>query len=440
LESIQLILEAYPNLNCSPAASLACERGCLPILGFLLDHQPQILEDQEEAIGGQTPLLVTAIYGYRIDVLEFLLAKGISPNTNPPNHQCPLGAALSLRRDVPTILQMLLKAGADVNKLMEFPSSQYPSFSAFKAYMQTANLTEAVIQMLVDAGLNLGVRDLDTGDNIFHFRAETPADADSLLFAVIGNSDTQALLIDTPNFKGETPLMLAVMNANFSLLEKLLERKVDLNRSAFGRPSILHWMISRTLAKRPNMEKRELMAKLLLLHGAPTDKVYGRTGRTLLHEACSKRERIGLAKALLLEGHMDPNCTIPNRKTGGDPITPLMLAISQNDVDTVELLIQQGAIFGESERKALPRHPNQRLAQLLGSSQLPAPSTPSLPSSTASASLPALFATPSSTPFTFNFDFSTPTQSSSGPVFSSPNSVEHESNQPNAPSSTFSLN
>ena len=73
----------------------------------------------------------------------------------------------------------------------------------------------------------------------------------------------------------------------------------------------------------------------------------------LLHEAVRKG-RTGLVKVLLKKGHLDPNCTIPD-PIGGDPITPLMLAISQNDVTAGKLLLERGGIVGESETRAVPQ-------------------------------------------------------------------------------------
>ena len=140
--------------------------------------------------------------------------------------------------------------------------------------------------------------------------------------------------IDIPNFDGETPLMQAVQHRNLPLIEALLNCGADFHGPAFGQPSLLHWVYE--------------------------------NGRALLHEACSRRGKTALVKALLEQGHMDPNCTIPNPE-GGDPITPMMLAIAENDVETVELLIKHGAFVGESEKKAaLPGKHSTELRSLLG--------------------------------------------------------------------------
>lgn len=242
-----------------------------------------------------------------------------------------------------------------------------------------------VLELLIDVGLNLSVQDQETGNTLMHFGAQniadTNSDASSILCEVGNywekkhneNNSHSYPLLDTLNFKGETPLMLAVVQGNCHFIEALLRHGVDLNRSAFGQPSLLHCLITGEAGiMKQAAPIRVKVAKLLLQHGASTNQVYAETGRTLLHEACCRSKKAGLVKVLLEDGHMDPNRTIPNPKKGRDPITPLMLAISQTQVETVELLIKRGAIVGESERKVLPNQHQQvgELRDLLGISLL----------------------------------------------------------------------
>ena len=384
-------------MNCYNATEAACAKGRLHIVKFLVEHQPQIIELASS--GGEPCLLRAGILCARrgkLDVLSFLLEKGLSPNINPPGSACALAVALKQEDAFAfnrlEVIRMLLKAGADVNKLVENPSLQSPSFDALKSYL-AGKTSKDVLQLLVDAGLDLSVREHDTGNTLLHlpashhWRTETSEAADEIDFLCNlihewGKSHPHSLnpnngdhdidshsLIDIPNFDGQTPLMQAVQNVNFPLVEALLKCGADLSRPAFGQHSILHWVIQDDEVKdwEPiTKDKDEIkMARFLLKYKAPTDKVYPKTGRTLLHEACKRRGRTPLVKALLKKGRMDPNCTIPNPK-GGDPITPLMLAISQNDVETVELLIKRGAIVGESEKKAFPHGRGRHLAVLRG--------------------------------------------------------------------------
>jgi len=382
MECVRILLEAAPQLDCyKNAAETACTRGNLALVQLLVEHQPRIIE---LASSGVHPCLLHAAIASarrgKEDVLSFLLEKGVNPNSYPLGSACPLAGTFLQIDAVPCnrleLIQKLLKAGADVNKLVENPSRQSLSFIALTMYM-FGKPEEEVLELLIDAGLNLGVRDEDTGNTLLHFRAEKLVDTrrtladEAFLCNMIqewekkhpcdhnNNSDSR---LDAPNFKGETPLMLAVFRDNVPLVEALLKCGVDLNRSAFGQPSILHWLISEEYE---NLRFRKQMVKLLLQHGAPIDKI-PECRRTLLHSACNRRGRTEVVKVLLKKGHMDPNCTIPDPE-GGDPITPLMLAISQNDVETVELLIKRGAIVGESEKKAFPHDGDlSKLRGLLG--------------------------------------------------------------------------
>ena len=402
MECVRILLEVDPQMNCYNAADAACTQGHLDIIKLLVEHQPQII-DLAASGTAERGLLQAAIEcdkPEKLPVLSYLLDKGLSPNMlHPPDYTCPLGLVLSqegtclqnwLSCAVWTldVVKLLLKAGADVSKLVEFPSKASPSFCALKVFVKERPAAD-VFKELVDAGLALSVRDQHTGDTLLHLRAEKPVedsysqvlastDFDVFLCNIIhewqkkqldtltnnedNNSRSQSL-IDSPNFNGATPLMLAVMNANVPLVEALLKCGVDLNRPAFGHPSILHWLIS---GEYGGVQKGAgKIMKLFLQRGAATDNLFPGTGRTLLHEACN-RGITGIIRQFLTIGHMDPNCTIPNPE-GGDPITPMMLAIAENDVETVELLIKHGAFVGESEKKAaLPGKHSTELRSLLG--------------------------------------------------------------------------
>jgi len=401
MECVQILLAVEPQMNCYYATEAACSNGHHGIVQLLVEHQPQIIE--LASVGADPCLLQAAIKGSaqqdKEDVLSFLLEKGVSPNVHPPGSACALATALlqegAVHFDRLGVIQKLIKAGADVNKLEENPSLKSPSFLALKTYL-CGKPSKQVLEVLIDAGLNLGVKSEETWNTFLHFLAEEmvvetdPIDQGYLVCEMMndwGKKHTDpkekeegntTSLLNALNFNEDTALMLAVRKGNLRLIEALLKCGADVSQPAFGEPSILQWLIS---AGSMTELLRAKMMKLLLQYGAPTDQVYPDSGRTLLHEACSRRRRTALVRALLKEGHMDPNCTIPNRKTGGDPITPLMLAISQNDVETVELLIQRGAIVGESELKVFPNNPSRgedltKMRKLLGIMFLPGSDAP----------------------------------------------------------------
>jgi len=393
MKCVRILLEVDPQMNCYNAADAACSKGHLDIIKFLVEHQPQIIlaASSGTAERGLLQAAIKCDKKAKLAVLSYLLEKGLSPNMlHPPDYACPLALVLSQEGTglfnwlssawTLDVVNLLLRAGADVSKLVEFPSKTSPSFCALKTYV-TGKPSADVFKELVDAGLDLTVRDQHTGDTLLHLRAEksvdnrfqieASTDFDVFLCNIIhewqkklntlannneDNGGHSQSLIDSPNFNGATPLMFAVMNAKVPLVEALLKCGVDLNRPAFGHPSILHWLISGKYGGVRNRAGK--IMKLFLQHGAATDKVFPKTGRTLLHQACYKGIT-GIIRQLLTIGRMDPNCTIPDPE-GGDPITPLMLAIAENDAETVELLIKQGAFVGESERKAVLHHIQER--------------------------------------------------------------------------------
>ena len=271
------------------------------------------------------------------------------------------------------MIQLLLNAGADVSKLIE-NSAKEGLASSLKSYIQI-DPTIQVLQLLIDAGLDLSARD-ENGDTLLHYRARKGAgEADEFLCKAVkeyGDSHPPAdkeqeddkeddhSLSDVANSKGETPFMCAAVSANTVIMGALLQLGADINRPPTRRhPSILHWL----LLQSPSGYVQEPGVEYLLKQGAATDKVYPGTGRTLLHEA-SARGRTRVVELLLTKGSMDPNATIPD-PSGGDPITPLMLAIGRNDVRTVQLLINNDARVGEAELRAVPSDAHASMHKIL---------------------------------------------------------------------------
>lgn len=127
MECVYILIEADSHMNCYNAAEAACAKGHLGIVQLLVEHQPHIID---MASSRRTPcLLHAAILASgrlrKLDVLSFLLEKGVSPNTHPPDSACALATALLVNGAIAKeMIQLLIKAGADVNKLQ--PSTSMP--------------------------------------------------------------------------------------------------------------------------------------------------------------------------------------------------------------------------------------------------------------------------------------------------------------------------
>ena len=356
-----------PNFNGDTPLMLAVKNGNRALIEMLFTFDLDL-----ERPGVELWLLNTAIClkeGAE-DVLSFLLKNKLSPNAYAPGCTWPLATALSEDANSKSrlaVVEMLLDYDADVNKLVEIPDPSTQSFptsstamSHLKAYVTKTPSVEILV-LLIKAGLDLSVWD---GNYMLHpGPTSSPGDiapcCNMIQAWVEKHPDCKTKGDNNPTFHPlthfffvlDTALIVAVVHENLPLVEALLECEVDPDIPALDQPSILHWLVLEAESMR---QFTVLLMKLLLQHGATTGEVYPQTGRTLLHEACSRAGRTPLVRVLLKEGHMDPNCTIPD-PIGGDSITPLMLAISQNDVETVELLIEQGAIVGESEKNLDPR-------------------------------------------------------------------------------------
>ena len=81
------------------------------------------------------------------------------------------------------MIQLLLNAGADVSKLVE-NSAKEGLTSSLKSYIQIGP-TISVLQLLIDAGLDLSARD-ENGGTLLHSRARKGAgEADEFLCKVV---------------------------------------------------------------------------------------------------------------------------------------------------------------------------------------------------------------------------------------------------------------
>jgi len=292
---VLILLEADPEMNCYKATDVACKNGHFSIVKLLVEHQPQIIG---LASSGASPcLLGAAAYGavshQQLEMLSFLLEKGVNPNAHPSGSSCPLAMALIMPVSAASLLgviQLLIRAGADVNKLVEIPDRYlYPSFQAFRHYV-TANPSKNVLKMLIEAGLNLSVREQKTGNTLLHFRPKSSTNENRHLPYLCyqihewekNHPPQQAhsrSFLDTPNADGYTPLKVAVVHADLPLMTALLECGAGSKRATFpDQPSGLHWLVLEE--KEELLTIRRQMVKLLLQHGVSTDKVYPDTGRT----------------------------------------------------------------------------------------------------------------------------------------------------------------
>jgi ankyrin repeat protein len=280
-------------------AMLAAANGSAPILRLLLDAGADANSASKE---GET-LLMSAARSGNAAAVELLLARGADPNRKETwfEQTALMWAAADNHA---AVVQALVTGGADVNARAKVLSGPPPrprgSETAFQA--SHSNFPRGGFTALLFAA------QAGAGDAV---RALTDAGAD----------------LNLPDPDGLTPLMMAIVNANYDTAALMLERGADPNRAdKSGRGALffavdmntLEWLFSRP-APRPSGDLDAVdMVKRLLDRGAnPNAQITARP--FILHHNAT--------------GH-------PSLVEGA---TPFMKAASTSDVVLMRVLIERGA-------------------------------------------------------------------------------------------------
>lgn len=255
-----------------------------------------------------TPLIYLAAHDGQLKLVKLLLSKGAP--TLDPNHpqNSLLGAAITGGQL--EMVEFLLDQGQPLN-----PSAQMPPL----AYAAVSRQTQ-IAELLIERGARLEAQDQ----------------------------------------QGNTALLLAAMRGdNLGMLKLLLAKGADIQHRNQRQDSILHLV---ALSDSPEMlsylERTELvnarnqesqtplllaaasgngeMIKLLLKQGAEVNHV-SKEGYTPLLYAGLVADYPAEAVRLLIQAGAEVNVS------DGDGRTPLVLAVEQNDLDNVRLLLQKGA-------------------------------------------------------------------------------------------------
>lgn len=169
---------------------------------------------------GQTPLMYASEGGSKESVLS-LVGAGADVNWECQTFGSPLHVAAS--RGNVGICEVLIRAGAQVN-LQDWHSGATPLMHAAQRGRQ------AVLEMLISVGSLPQLVD-KCGRTALHHAAMLgwSGVVESLLKCA------NLLGMDTPDYTGNTPLLLAVFRRRYSCVFKLIQYGADLNRR--GKPS-----------------------------------------------------------------------------------------------------------------------------------------------------------------------------------------------------------
>ena len=272
---------------------------------------------------GVTPMSLAAEVA-NSEILELLLAAG--SDVESPNAEGQTALMLVARTGKLEAASLLLDQGADVDA-RESWGGQTPLMWA------SARRHPQMIQLLLDHGASIDARSTPR-DYQRHVQAEgRPKNLDTggftpLLYAARENclACLDVLLangadISLPDPDGVSPLLVAIMNANWDLAKRLIEAGADVNQ----------WDIYGE-------------APLYTTIGNYTRRDGGRASIDPLNET----EGIEIVRMLLAHG-ADPNMQLFFRPAGvrGSTntrgSTPLIRAANNGDMDMIELLLEHGA-------------------------------------------------------------------------------------------------
>ena len=282
-----------------------------------------------------------------VDIARLLVGAGARPDVANDYGITPL--SLAAARGSAGMVEVLLKAGANPN--LAPPNGEFPLMAASRAGHTAA----------VTALLDRGARVADTDPSVGQ---------DALMWAVAaGSHDVVRLLLErganvhARSKSGFSPLLFAARAGDVEMTRVLLDAGARVNDTDNSGVSALHVATVRGHAP---------LALFLLDRGA--DPKADKPGYTPLHWAAAKVElseyptrygawnewsvlggivegRIALVKALLAKG-ADPNATLAkptprfSNEGGGYRAlgsTPLFMAASNGDTETMKVLVAAGA-------------------------------------------------------------------------------------------------
>ncbi|KAJ5070018.1 transient receptor potential cation channel subfamily a member 1 [Anaeramoeba ignava] len=300
IEVIKFLIDSGSDINAQDGKTplhVACLQEKLELVKFLLEYGAKVNGNDNF-----TPLCA-ASQKKNFEIIKLLVEHGaILKYENIENIQTPLHIACR-NQDNLKIIKFLVDSGSYINA----KDGRTPLHVAFvSGFMET-------IQYLISSGANI---DTLNQENAFHLASSLNPKLEMF----------QLLLdykLDINKKSGFTPLHILCKNMkNIDCIKFLLEHGADPNVQCNRTP--LHYICG---IREPNKE----LISLLLKHGADPNIL---TQCNTLHFVCSQKDNPEIVQ-LLLDHKVDINKQ--------DGITPLYMACSHENFDTLELLLKNGA-------------------------------------------------------------------------------------------------
>eukprot|EP00994_Dinema_validum_P000415 NODE_107_length_2523_cov_69.948666_g74_i0.p1 GENE.NODE_107_length_2523_cov_69.948666_g74_i0~~NODE_107_length_2523_cov_69.948666_g74_i0.p1 ORF type:complete len:733 (+),score=198.69 NODE_107_length_2523_cov_69.948666_g74_i0:29-2227(+) len=290
--------------------------GSVAILGCLLAHKADVNVVHE----GQTPLQAALDATFMCcthSLVMFLAANGAAVNVADAEGMSPFLMACA-SGEVKT-LEVLLAHGADLNAV----SRDGKNAMGHCVCGSDTTMIEAKVDLLLSKGLAIDQADPD-GRTPLMLAAETGSLAVELLLKKSAN-------LNAADREGHTALMWAAKGSSTEVLQALVQAGGDVNGTNTLGETVLMMLPPSWV------ESYMEPANVLLGHGARINAV-NKQGRTVIHYLAADGW-VRISKALVALG-ADPDVA---DKEG---VTPMMLAVSADEEDMVEALIELGVTSG----------------------------------------------------------------------------------------------
>ena len=284
------------------------EANRLDVVVYLLNKG---LDPNATARNGYTALMVAAGRGHE-GIIDFLLSRGADVNKTSDSGWTALMEAA--RRDQDRTIEKLVKAGAKVDAV-EKANGQTPLIIAAKSERLES------VTALIKAGADLALADASKGLTALHHALASTKGSSAEIAAelLVRGADPERAAKD-----GYTPLMSAIDSGQVAKLSLVLSESVEVNaETKDGRTAL-------TIASGLGLDAA---VKRLLKAGAQVDI------ENDAYTALTQAARVGSDETVLalLEAGANPN------RAARDSRKPLMLAARGGFDDAVKALVEKGA-------------------------------------------------------------------------------------------------
>ena len=292
---------------------LAAENTRLKVMGVILDADPGALERRTRH--GRTPLHLAFASK---DSALWLLERGANIDTKTYEGLTTL--MMAARDGTDDVVTLLLSRGADL-RLVDKSKRTAAHWAAKEGRF-------GIVQKLIAHDDSIINHQDDRGHSLLHIAVKSSREDVDLLLAPIPGEQQSHIDTNLQNEEGNTPLLLAVIAEDGSIVQRLLEYGVDAKiRDKCGDTALLKAL----------KQKKEEMWKLLLNAGAEIDvNDGGDVHATALH-SLAWDGALETMKKLVKDHKADVNAQ------GGLFGTPLQAASAGGFVKVVRYMLDEGA-------------------------------------------------------------------------------------------------